>query len=377
MRLTSTLPDDPALPGLAAIRTVGLASAIPALGLGDGRVELLLYGYTAGDRATLEARAGRHRFAVKVYADDPAPEAALYRALEAAGLAGHSGARVPPLLTWERDLRVLILGWLKGPTAEQLCMGGQGARAGELAARWLERAATLQVNLGPPLGAARMLLKAGKWVARLRAADPGLGRAATALGEMLERTKPPEGTRGLVHGTLYARHILDVGDGPGVLDWQRFGQGPLEFDAGTFLATITRLALRHEPLAGERARVEDAFRTGTRGLLNEHALAWYRAAALLRLAGKPLGPTEATGLRPDDRRALELATAHALLDEAAGPLEHAARSDSIVPARSRASFILRRAALEPVLQALSTRPGTPEELDQIRSLLDERKGGTS
>src|SRR5919197_2295200 len=72
LRLTTTLPDDRALPGLAAIRAVGLARAIPALGLEDGPVELLLCGYTPGDRATLEARAGQRRFAVKAYVEDPA-----------------------------------------------------------------------------------------------------------------------------------------------------------------------------------------------------------------------------------------------------------------------------------------------------------------
>jgi hypothetical protein len=36
---TTELPDDPALPALAAIRRAGLAGAIPALGLGDGPVE--------------------------------------------------------------------------------------------------------------------------------------------------------------------------------------------------------------------------------------------------------------------------------------------------------------------------------------------------
>jgi Phosphotransferase enzyme family len=374
MRLTKTLPDDPALPALAAIHTVGLAGAIPALGLGDTPVELALYGYTPGDRATLKARAGDRRFAVKAYAKDPASEAALYEALGAAGLAGDTGVRVPPLLAWERDLRVLVLGWLKGPTAQQLFMGGQGARAGELAARWIERAATLRVNLGPPLDGACMMLKAGRWVEQLRAADPGLGTAATDLFEMLARTQPQEGTRHLVHGTLYARHIFDLGDGPGVIDWQRFGQGPLELDAGMFLATITRLALGYKRLTGEGARAEETFRTGTRGVLDEHALAWHRAAALLRLACKPR--TEAAGLGPDDRRAQELATAHALLDEAARPLAQAARPRPIVPAKSRASFIRRRSALELVLQALSTRPATPAELDQIRRLLDETNGGT-
>ncbi|HLB82837.1 MAG TPA: hypothetical protein VJJ54_07085, partial [Gemmatimonadales bacterium] len=124
MRAQADFPDDPALPGLAAIRAVGLARAIPALGLADEPVELVLRGHTPGSRATFEARAGSRRFAVKAYASDPAPEAALYGALHAAGLAGQSGIRVPPLLAWERGLRVLVIGWLEGPTANELVKGG-------------------------------------------------------------------------------------------------------------------------------------------------------------------------------------------------------------------------------------------------------------
>src|SRR5439155_12345984 len=111
----------------------------------------------------LEARAGDLRVAIKVYADDPMPEAELYESLASAGLAGG----VPPLLAWERDLRVLIIGWLEGPTAHELVEGGQGARAGELAAAWLRRAASLPVRLGPPFGAARVLEMAETWVATL------------------------------------------------------------------------------------------------------------------------------------------------------------------------------------------------------------------
>ena len=38
MKPTAVLPDDPALPGLAPIRAVGLARAIPALALDHGPV---------------------------------------------------------------------------------------------------------------------------------------------------------------------------------------------------------------------------------------------------------------------------------------------------------------------------------------------------
>ena len=363
MKAQADFPDDPALPGLAAIRAVGLARAIPALGLAGEPVELVLRGYTPGSRATFEARVGSRRFVVKAYGSDPAPEAALYRALGAGGLGGPSGVRVPPLLAWERGLRMLVIGWLEGPTVNDLVKGGEGKRAGELAARWVQRAAGLQVDLGPPLGAPELLDRARRWAAEMSGADPVLGGAATvvtgilaltaprrrhrlraglvgALEGVWERTRewaaglrtadpalrfaaaalPPRPTRAravespptLVHGTLYARHLLDLGDAPGVIDWQRFGQGPQELDAGTLLATIWRIGLKDERLASEAKLAEETFLARTSGLLNACAVAWYRAAVLLRLACKCVR-----------RRSDWLAHGHALLREAVRQTEAA------------------------------------------------------
>src|SRR5262245_21670575 len=67
MRPASELPDDRALPGLVAIRAIGLATLLPALGLDGGSSELLLRGYTEGSCATLEVQDGRRRLAVKAY----------------------------------------------------------------------------------------------------------------------------------------------------------------------------------------------------------------------------------------------------------------------------------------------------------------------
>ncbi len=286
MKSTTELPDDPALPALAVIGKKGLEAAIPALGLDGESVDLLLRRYHPCTRATLEARAERRRFAVKVYAEDPASEAALYEALASVGLTGDSAVRVPPLLVWERQLRVLVLGWLEGPTAAQLLEQDQGERAGGLAAGWLQRAASLRVKLGVPFGAARRLDQARKWANTLGAADPALGTTATALAARLSRTQPQEGAACLAQGSLYAHHVLDLGDGVGLIDWQKSGQGPAELDAGTFLATIWRLGLLHGSLAGSAARAEKAFLAGTEGLLEQRALAWHRAATLLRLAQK-------------------------------------------------------------------------------------------
>src|SRR5882672_9003933 len=184
---------------------MGLAAAIPALALEGCPVEFDLLGYTAGSRVTLEVRAEQRRFAIKAYAEDSAREAELYAALAASGLNGNATVRVPPLLAWNRELRVLAIGWLEGSTAKELIESGQGRRAGELAARWMQRAASLPVKLGPLFGAARMLHRAHKWGAALGAAAPALGKAAKPLIGILEHSEPNEAELHLIHGTLYAR----------------------------------------------------------------------------------------------------------------------------------------------------------------------------
>jgi len=108
--------------------------------------------------------------------------------------------------------------------------------------------------------------------------------AAGALPPTPARTRAKESTPSLVHGTLYARHLIDLGDGPGVIDWQPFGQGPAEFDAGTFLATIWRIGPKDQRLAPEARHTEETDLPGTAGLVDAWAVAWYRAAKLLGLA---------------------------------------------------------------------------------------------
>lgn len=276
------LPDDPALPGLMAIKQLGLAGALPALDLPDAPIELINRAYTAGERITLEARSGGRRFAVKAYADDPTGEAALYQSLGAAGLSGKSECRAPPLLLWEKGLRVLVIGWLEGPNAEQLILSGQGARAGELGAMWLRHMAQISVGLGPHYAPEPVVsAKESRLIS-----DAILGETASALAEKLDRTRPTTANPRLVHGTFYSHHVIDLGDGAGVIDWQRYCQGPLELDAGIFLATAWRTRMWPERPELQVAHAEQSFLAGTQGLFDAHALAWHRSAMLLRLARK-------------------------------------------------------------------------------------------
>jgi hypothetical protein len=282
----SQLPDDPSLPGLRKIMTRELTDTMPGLEL--EQATLWIRNYVPGSRATLEARVADRRFVIKIYADDPSGEAEVYRRLALLGLAGDFGPRVPRMLGWDRDQKIIILGWLGGPSMSQLVKNGQGRRAGELAASWLRAASWGEVRFGPPRGCGHFLYLAGVAVGALARADRLLGATARLTAKILVRTQPAEGAPHLVHGTLYARHILDMGDGPGVIDWQQFGQGPLEVDAGMFLATISRIALRHQEAAPEAALATEAFLEGTQGLLDPNTLEWFWAASLLHLAASGL-----------------------------------------------------------------------------------------
>src|SRR5262245_28316992 len=281
MKPTDLLPDDATLPGLVAIRAVGLARAVPGLHLGDEPVQLRLVGYSRGLRATLEAHAGDRHFAIKCFARDPSAEAEAYAFLESAGLASDgSGIRVPRVLAFERPLMILVIGWLEGPSGNDLINNGAGARAGILAARWIERSAALEARVRRAAGSGEILARAGHWTIALAAADPSLGVMAATLTRRLADTVQPEPTIHLVNGRFYVRHVLDLGDAAGVIDWDNFGCGCLEIDAGMFLAGLWR-ARRHESKAQEATRAESAFLRHTGGLLDARRLAWYRAGALL------------------------------------------------------------------------------------------------
>src|SRR5438309_236467 len=190
MESTGRLPEDPALPALEAIRIKGLARAIPGLELDNDPVELRLCNYVAGSRATFEARVGDRRFAVKAYAEDPAPEAQLYRRLSRMGLAGDFGARVPKLIMTSRELKVLVMSWLEGRPLSYLIRRGLGERAGQLAASWLWHASRRRIRIGPPCGSGRMLYQAGVSSGVLGASDRLLVAEASRRAELLMGSHP-------------------------------------------------------------------------------------------------------------------------------------------------------------------------------------------
>src|SRR6266487_574198 len=341
-QLSTELPQDPALPALGAFRATGLSGALPELALSDSPVELRLCNYVVGSRATFEARAGDRRFAIKLYADDPSLEADLYRRLARVGLAREHGPRAPRLLASDARLRVLVLSWLEGPTVHHLVREGKGVRAGQLAASWLWHASRRRVRFGPPRGRGHMLYQAGVSAGALGVVQPALGADAKRVAKMLVRAPLTEGPPTLVHGTFCARHILDLGDVPGVIDWNQFGVGPIEIDAGMFLATISRLALRHESFAREAERKKQSFLDCARGLLDLRTLEWYWAAGLLHLAATGLKTAQTREVPGEAPAILEEAGRHARFATEGFPDE--ARETPTILARFRLAFRSRSPA---------------------------------
>jgi aminoglycoside phosphotransferase (APT) family kinase protein len=279
------LPDDPGLPGLVAIRALGLRRILPELELGSDPIDLDVRAYKDARRITLELRTPGRRVAVKAYGKSPHEEVALTETFAAAGFTGGDGARVPRIVAWKPDLRLLVIEWLEGPTASDLLKLGEGERAAELAASWLELSATLPVDLGPSRDAAWMLRRSTKWIDRLRRGRPELGARATDLAERLKRTLPQEKTRRLAHGTFHDRNLIDCGRGPGVIDWEYAGMGPPELDAGAFLACLSTRALSEAHAAGA-TRAKNVFRARVAARMNEEALGWHEAAMLMCRAAR-------------------------------------------------------------------------------------------
>jgi hypothetical protein len=183
-----------------------------------------------------------------------------------------------------------------------------GDRAGELAASWLRTAPSIRVEVGPLFGHAAVLDDVRRSVRAIDDRDRDLGRQAREVASTISADPPLESDPIVSNGSFRAEHVLDLGDRPGVIDWDACRRAPAELDARIFLAGLSSPEERPETNAqAEAARA--VFRYGLTGVVDDRALPWYRAAALLRLAK----------LRPDERRwhrraAAFIAEARGLLD---------------------------------------------------------------
>jgi aminoglycoside phosphotransferase (APT) family kinase protein len=280
------IPRDPRIPVLEAIRARGVRAV-----LARGGISVPVTGATLlkrhGDktRCTLLLHAGDERLVLKAWDADPAGIVELLEALERHGLASGSAPTVPPLVGYDRELAFIVQRWLAGRSAHELLADGGAVRAGELGAAWLRAVWAAGVVAGPRRGAADVLDDVRSRAAALGDVEE-LGPLASAVMNLLEQAAPQRASRiVLQHGTFRTDQVIDLGDGPGVIDWDSFACGAPEHDAGTFLAWLSHAGTeRKRPSAAdEAAAAARAFMSDLEGLDGD-ALAWYRAAALLKFA---------------------------------------------------------------------------------------------
>jgi aminoglycoside phosphotransferase (APT) family kinase protein len=115
-------------------------------------------------------------------------------------------------------------------------------------------------------------------------ASPRLGARAMALAAAMAEHPPEDGEPVLVHGSYSAAHVIDMGGGAGVIDWDGFGHGPRELDAATFLAAVARMAAGRREVARRAAAAAAVFRGAIAADVDPCALAWYEAGARIRSA---------------------------------------------------------------------------------------------
>jgi ATP-binding cassette, subfamily B, bacterial len=276
------LPRDERIPGLVAIAEEGIEAVLARGFLTEPVSDVRLLKCHTGSRCTFAATVGGRRVVVKAYRDDRSADIELLRRLERAGLASGRAPTVAPYVTHVPELNLVVTGWLTGPRASDLVRTGRGELAGERGAEWLHMIAKAGIDYGERYGAAHALHEAARYGRDIAAADAELGWRALACADALAIRAPDASRIGLVHGSFSISHVIDMGDGPGVIDWDGFAQGPLELDAGRFLARLAEYAGRSA--GGSAVVAAETFRRETGDLLSEDALAWYTALALLKLA---------------------------------------------------------------------------------------------
>jgi aminoglycoside phosphotransferase (APT) family kinase protein len=273
------VPVDPGVPALWAFAERGVEPALVAAGVPGPVADVALLRHHAGRRCTLGVTAAGRRLIAKAYRKEVGILARLLALLGEHGLASGRAPTAPPLIAVEPALQLIVTERLEGTSGPALIAAS--ARVGELAARWLELQWSVPSPAGEPYGRARALRRAARDALAVREASACLGGRAASLVRHLERRAPVDRPPALIHGSFSVNHVFDLGDGPGIIDWDCSSPGQREVDAATFLATLARVAGSDDALIAPAARAEAAMRAGLADLLEPKALSWYESAALL------------------------------------------------------------------------------------------------
>lgn len=280
-----SLFEDPALPALASGRHEVLAEALARIGLRGAHAVALLK-YHPGSRCTLAIGAGSDRYVVKLFTDAATvlAQSAVHHGLASAGLASGRGPTVPRLIGVDTDAALLVTEIYAAVPSTELVQRGEADRAGRLAAQWLRAAARPGIALGERFDPPCALEDVHRYVCTIGAATGELGGRAGAVRDRLVVNTPPAGTSDLRHGGFYLSHVLDLGDGPGVIDWDTFRQGPIEVDAGMLCAMAARWAVHRPDHAAAARRAVAVFLDEVADLIDPQRLRWYWSAGLLKFA---------------------------------------------------------------------------------------------
>lgn len=279
----SALPHDPAIPALVAANDRGLAWVLEQCGLSGGVTDAHGLRHHQGSRCTLKVVGGDGQVVLKCYRRDPAEQVAMLHRIADAGLGQARGPSITVPMGYSAKLACFVTRWFDGPTALDLVDRGDGARLGELAAAWFAAAVRVRPDGFAPYGPADMRVDLGRWLDDIDLAHAELGAVAMTHVEGLAGATP-RGTPGLLQLTFSVSHIVDLGEGPGILDWDGPAYGPLEIDAGGFLATLCREATLRPSAAATVAMAAQTFADRLADTLDADLIWWARTAALVKQA---------------------------------------------------------------------------------------------
>jgi hypothetical protein len=280
----SNLPADDGIPALRASRRNELIGFLARCGLPEDHRRIQVLKHHRGSRCTMRVWSDRSSLLVKAYAQDPSDIAGVYRLLDERGLGTGRPPTASPFRGYDPSLHVIGLGWLEGLGGKTLLERGGGHLAGKLAAQWLLASRELDFDRAPVYEPATVVSWGRKWVGLLEPQQSDIGRRMRGICDLLEARPPRLWPESLRHGSYSASHVIDLGGGPGIVDWDSFRRGRLELDAGHYLAYLSRFAGGRTRLSDDCRSAAVSFRSSLEGAVENSDLAWFKAAALVRLA---------------------------------------------------------------------------------------------
>jgi aminoglycoside phosphotransferase len=279
-----TFPNDRKIATLAAL-VPGTDVVSRLLGRPVARTLLAAYApEKAATAACFDDLAGRPVAYAKVFADDAELAASLraHAAVFDALGTGSSALRVPAVLGWSDEERILVVEAVEGRRVDTL----RGPEHVEAMRRFGAALATLH-TLPVPAGVEpfRRLEPARQAPAAelIGLARPDVAAAAARLADELVADAPAPAEPVCLHGDVHLKNGLMQARRIALIDLDQVGTGPAAADLGSAMAGIRFHSLVADETA-RGARLQRALLDGyasLRELPDAHALRWHVAAAML------------------------------------------------------------------------------------------------